>query len=556
LVGAKTIGLLAVLGIAGMTGAIGVLVSSSGARAHGAVPAIAPAPAEPPPTTRPRLKSTTDVRTMALHRAHLEAPDRVDCSGCHDMLAQDFRAPPVEKCLGCHKGHEPGIHGGKPEAKCFTCHDFLVPKVATRACLSCHEQPQGAHVAITEVHAKQDCLTCHAVHPKREAPKPDCLGCHDTRATGHPAGGSGRTVCLACHLPHRPAHEAVARCETCHVDGARDVPAAVRIPSTALFAGGHERCIGCHAGHTFTRASVKSCRDCHQGRHVLAQEKVAAHANCTSCHDPHAAKTSPPAARCAGCHAQIAASAKHPLDARGRDCIGCHPPHGDLGPSRVALGCTDRCHADKREAAHGTATCRDCHVRHRFLPEKTAPALCLDCHGKPIGHAPAIATSEGHARCTNCHQTAAHRPAAERPPCGTCHQPEASTAPKGHQTCKMCHDVHSGQRRPEAQKCEGCHEDRTHTPHVKVAGGCRACHRPHGPGGPAQRPTCNTCHAPASLTGLHASPSHHNCAACHLAHAPQVTGREPCLRCHTDRVDHQPTAKTCQACHPFGAVLP
>jgi hypothetical protein len=295
---------------------------------------------------------------------------------------------------------------------------------------------------------------------------------------------------------------------------------------------------------------VKSCRACHMNKHVLTSDKVAAHATCTSCHDPHAAKA-PPIARCLACHSKIGASSRHPHDPLGRDCVGCHPPHEQIGMSRVALGCTDRCHVNKRDAAHGTAACGDCHVRHRFVPEQTGPGLCLGCHARPLGRAPAIVTSDGHARCTNCHTTAAHRPAAARPPCGTCHEAEASSAPTGHRDCKLCHDVHSGKRRPEAVQCASCHADRTHTPHASVAGGCRACHRPHGPGGPQIRPTCGDCHATASVTGLHASPAHKTCAACHTAHAPEVTGREPCLRCHTDRRGHEPTARTCHACHTF-----
>lgn len=541
------------LAIAGMTGAVGVLVSPGsattqrGARTDGAGEPTAPAP-------RPRLTTTSDVRTTALHRAHLEAVDRVDCTRCHDLRASEFLRPPVERCLGCHTGHEPAVHGRIPEAACLTCHDFLVAgdaKPRARPCESCHHQV-AAHGAPAEMvsHRQQPCITCHPVHA-RQAGRPQCLDCHDTHATGHPAVAAGRTACLTCHQPHRPAREARAGCASCHVAGASDLPAAARIPPTALFAG-HDRCVQCHAGHSFTRAMVKACRDCHPGKHVLSAEKVASHAACTSCHPPHAAQ-SPPAARCTACHAAIAASSKHPRDPRGRDCVGCHPPHQDLGPSRMVLACADRCHVDKRDAGHGSLRCTACHARHRFRPEKTAPALCLDCHAQAIGGAPAIAAAAGHARCTNCHQTAAHRPAAARPACGSCHQAEASTAPTGHAECKKCHDVHAGTRRPEAARCESCHADRARTPHVRIPGGCQACHRPHGPGGPATRPTCAQCHAPGGLAGLHASPSHRNCGACHLAHAPSITGREPCLRCHTDRRDHLPAARLCQACHPFGA---
>jgi hypothetical protein len=553
LLAGKTIGLLAVIGIAGVTGAVGVLVSSGSAttRRVERAPSRPAAPAQP--RTRPRLTIAGDVRTTALHRAHLQAAERVDCVSCHDLRAHEFRAPPDGRCLGCHPGREPAVHGDAPEAACSTCHDFLLPdRAAARAhrCESCHDRAQGSYPAIA-IHRGQGCGTCHPVHPPRGVGPADCLGCHDTRATGHPANGTGRAVCRTCHLPHRPAREALARCQACHVAGAAGVPAKLRIPPTALFRG-HDRCLQCHAGHSFTRASVKPCRDCHPGKPVLGSDRVAAHAACTSCHDPHAAQSTP-VARCATCHAAIAASSKHPRAPGGRDCVGCHPPHQDLGRSRAVLGCTDRCHTDKRGAGHATAACVDCHGRHRFVPEKTAPALCLDCHARPIGLAPAIATSEGHARCTNCHRTAAHQPEAARPACGTCHEAQGRSAPTGHARCQSCHDAHSGRLRPEVARCESCHADRARTPHAGIPGGCRACHRPHGPNGPATRPACAQCHPTPSLTGLHLADRHKDCAACHSAHAPAIAGREPCLRCHTDRRDHVPVARLCQACHPFGA---
>ncbi len=547
----KTIGALAVIGIAGVTGAVGVLVSGAAATrrvAHGQVGS-----GELPATRRPQLTATRDVRTTALHRAHLQAAEPVDCASCHDLAAREFRAPPVATCLSCHPGDRPAVHRGAPEALCFTCHDFLAPDDAparARRCERCHDRAQGAYPAIA-VHRAQGCATCHPVHPRASAVPADCVGCHAARATAHPASGPGRALCRTCHLPHRPASDALVRCQSCHVAGAGGLPAAPRVPSTAL-SGGHDRCRQCHAGHGFTRASVKPCRDCHTGKHVLASDRVAAHAACTSCHDPHAARSTP-AARCATCHAAIAASSKHPRDPGGRDCVGCHPPHQELGPSRAALGCTDRCHSDRRGTGHASAGCSDCHRRHRFLPEKAAPALCLDCHARPTGNAPAIATSEGHARCTNCHLTAAHRPAAARPACGTCHEAESRAAPTGHANCRTCHEVHTGRRRPEAARCESCHADRARTPHARMPGGCQGCHRPHGPNGPATPPPCARCHPTPTLTGLHLATSHRTCSACHSAHAPAVAGREPCLRCHADRRDHVPAARLCQACHPFGA---
>lgn len=577
MLGGRTIGILAVIAIAGMTGAVGVLVSWPTTASS---PPVVPVSIETP-RPRPQLTSTDDVRTMALHRVHLQATQRIDCADCHDLRANDFRAPSGEKCLGCHANHEPLIHAAATEARtCVTCHDFLSPKPAkwAEACTSCHAKPQGTRPAIAS-HREQDCVQCHGVHGRREVA--DCLRCHDEQATAHVAGRSGFAACQSCHPPHTPARTALARCAGCHVDGASKLVEKAQIPATALFRG-HDRCVQCHVGHSFTRDTARTCRDCHQtkqvspahtactachdphaplakppaakcaschrAKQVLASAMVPSHAACTSCHDPHAPPPANPTARCTTCHREVAAATKHP----GRDCVGCHPPHEPFAP-RIALACTERCHAEKRApgVGHGTARCGDCHTRHRFTLAAPEPAFCLGCHAKPTGHAPAIATSTGHARCTNCH-TSSHRPAAPRPACATCHAPQASTAPPGHADCKKCHDVHTGNRLLTAARCESCHADRTRTPHVRVPGGCNACHRPHGPKGVATLPACAQCHT--NLPGLHGGAKHQRCSDCHRAHSTEIDDRETCVRCHTDRRDHVPDAKRCQACHPFGGT--
>jgi hypothetical protein len=569
LLGGKTIGVLAVVAISGVTGAVGVLVAE---RAR--VSAPTPLPVDPPVTTpmRPRLVNAEDVRTTELHRKHLGASTRIDCADCHELRANEFLRPSVESCVGCHENQQPAVHREAPAAAaCLSCHDFLLLTGAAGwagSCESCHAQPQGTRPAITS--HKERCTECHAVHSSK-APA-DCSKCHDTQTTKH-AAGHGAAACLACHPPHSQARLARERCVTCHVDGAPGLPRAVRIEQTAIFAG-HDRCTQCHDDHAFvktadpacrdchadrpvapahaacvgcheqhaaqTRVTAATCKTCHAGKHVLASRKVAAHADCRSCHDPHQ-PTSPAADRCATCHAAVAAS-KH---SQGRTCVTCHPPHTDLGSSQMAQGCSN-CHAEPR--MHGRAVCRDCHPKHGFVPREE-PAFCSSCHAKPIAGARAIVTSEGHVRCSSCHAAAAHRPNAPRPACSSCHAAEASSAPAGHADCKSCHDVHSGKRRPDV-RCETCHADRTHTPHVRVAGGCTSCHRPHGPNGRASPPTCGQCHT--SLPGMHLVAKHANCRDCHSAHEPEIRDREKCLRCHTDRRQHEPNAILCQACHTFG----
>jgi hypothetical protein len=569
LFGGKTIGVLAVVAISGVTSAVGLLVAERAPAFEEMPPRIEETVTAP---ARPRLVNAGDVRTTELHRKHLEASTRVDCIDCHELRASEFLTPTVERCLGCHENQAPAVHREAPDAAaCLACHDFLLLTGTASwasSCRSCHAQPQGTRMAITS--HKEQCTTCHAVHGSK-APA-NCSKCHDTQTTMHSAG-RGAEACLSCHPPHAPARLARERCVTCHVEGAKDLPAAFRIAASATFAG-HDRCVQCHDDHDFVKTAVRACRDCHAdrpvssahaacigchdqhaartrptaascktchaGTYVLASTKIAAHADCRSCHDPHKPKA-PAAERCATCHSAFAVT-KH---SQGRTCVTCHPPHTDLGSSQIAQGCNN-CHAEPR--MHGRAQCRDCHPKHGLVP-KEDPAFCLGCHAKAIASAPAIATSDGHARCASCHTAAAHRPNAPRPACSSCHAAQASTAPAGHADCKACHDVHSGKRRPDA-RCESCHASRTQTPHARIPGGCASCHRPHGPNGRASPPACTQCHA--SLPGMHKIAKHATCADCHTAHAPQVRDRERCLRCHTTLRQHEPNAVLCQACHTFG----
>ena len=90
--------------------------------------------------------------------------------------------------------------------------------------------------------------------------------------------------------------------------------------------------------------------------------------------------------------------------------------------------------------------------------------------------------------------------------------------------------------------------------HGLIDGGCKNCHRPHGPGGHAKPPGCTSCHAPKELPALHAVDEHRECLSCHKGHSLRKSTRETCLaKCHEKHIDHEPVAKICTGCHPFGA---
>ncbi|MCX5748437.1 MAG: cytochrome c3 family protein, partial [Proteobacteria bacterium] len=186
-----------------MTITVGVLVRSQVADPAPPRPQVAHAP-----RARPHLTNTDDVRATALHRVHLTATPRLECAACHDVGANDFRAPPVATCLQCHADHPPAIHRGAVDATaCLTCHDFLVPVANhwAETCARCHVEPQNSRPAIV-VHLEEDCTQCHAVHGKPVTPP--CLTCHARQETGHPAGGTAPATCTSCHAPHVPARAA------------------------------------------------------------------------------------------------------------------------------------------------------------------------------------------------------------------------------------------------------------------------------------------------------------------------------------------------------------
>jgi hypothetical protein len=604
---------LALLALGGLAGSIAIIAGAVSDR-HPDASAEQPGPTRRE-RRRADLSGEGDVRVATLHRVHVDSPGRT-CADCHDFPSQTFTTPSEERCVGCHPDNQPALHAESRTGAdgCLTCHDFLAadgevgaggpdpaPPVggAARArsrpliegpdvdCAGCHVEAQGAHRAI-DVHIDQDCLRCHTAHaarPARAEAKAECLECHAEQATRHTGGVRGNETCQGCHAPHEPGQKAAATCADCHAKANAKTSA---IPAGAIFAGGHDACVTCHVGHDIGRETAADCRSCHDEQPVLAA-KVTGHQECTSCHDPHAPLAAP-ASRCVSCHSKV--SPQHPPGG-GKSCVGCHPPHDSATRDAVvALACTGACHKSTREKplGHASAKCVDCHRPHRFavsLDAKHGGArdFCLDCHDQPIGDAREVKTSAGHSACDGCHKDP-HAPTAPRPACGTCHDkkaasvsaghadcgrchethtgarhaiakdcaschgPEATTAPVGHRDCSSCHDTHSGKQK---QMCSSCHADRAAGVHLSIDGGCRSCHRPHGPDGTAAPPTCTSCHETRKLPAMHTIADHQDCAKCHTPHAERSIGRATCLAgCHAEQKNHEPGATACQACHPFG----
>jgi hypothetical protein len=504
-----------------------------------------PPPAEVPP-------AWALFRTSAGHEEHV-GKRGIECKSCHDVAHDGFKNPGTAPCVGCHAREATQGHGGTSfgaptanaaeKSACLACHAFA-PKQTMPTCISCHQSAQGNAPAVV-THATAECTTCHVPHGEPTLASKECTTCHDERATEH-AKHTGSKGCVDCHNPHVPAREALATCVGCH---AQIAATALHIVSTQPDTGaktapghaGHDSCVDCHKPHSFVAAAPGVCIGCHSAKPTLLASTVNAHADCTSCHAPHAPTQA--ARSCAGCHTGVHVS----HDAHD-DCIGCHAPHsGDV--NRVALPCTT-CHANVATtdaSAHaGHVTCLNCHAHHDVTPQ-AKPALCTTCHAREVASA---SRNAGHSACTTCHGTSTHSPA-KAPACGTCHAVEQKTAPPGHQKCTSCHDPHSGERLP-VSACASCHKMEAASAHAKVKGGCATCHEAHGPKGVPAPPQCATCHAAASLPGLHTVTAHAECTQCHAFHEPPRSDRATCTTsCHADRRTHQPQAVSCSGCHVF-----
>lgn len=538
------------------------------------------------------VDSRERILETAQHAIHARATDPLDCEDCHELVADEYLRVKSWRCIECHGENRLVLHGAASvdsgARECWSCHDFTSADKAPTPCLTCHGDARGTVQAIS-LHdprsSTEDCSSCHRPHQEPSLQvSTDCASCHEkVRVSGHDKPDIQITGCASCHGYHEQAQTASPRCTNCHRQSRAEVPAS------ATFQG-HDKCVACHRPHRFFKAEVIGCDDqCHAATVVLAQDKVKKHRGCRGCHQPHAVRSSTQEA-CEDCH-RNRIDPKHPKDRQTRSrCGGCHKPHNERG-APLAVRCS-QCHEVAgtdtglhRSAKRDGPACQDCHKPHDFGLKDRGVSLCTGCHGaKPFRNAKTVRPHEKHADCFSCHGTdVAHRADREPAACGSCHaaqealvsgdheqcvachephsatlrkqcrgchEDQARTAPKDHERCAACHEPHSAS---VVKQCVDCHADRVSGIHAKVDGRCDACHRPHGPSGPDKPPACKTCHERAALPGLHRAEKHDGCRDCHRSHGEQpYRTRAACLTCHTKQLSHEPDAKVCTGCHPFG----
>lgn len=484
-----------------------------------------------------------DARLSTGHRAHLalSGERQLSCRDCHALADAGFSAQAVKRCESCHqqeKEHHHPFDGGVAMG-CTSCHVFRASGEAAHidpwGCRRCHvEQLDGGAVLgpapgeanpghlppHVSVHVKR-CEACHRPHGAPFTQPADCGGCHDVNVS-HGKGEKALVAdtCMACHPHHSKASDALARCTGCHVGG--PVPAKAQVKAAALFSPGHTGCSTCHAPHAFVAERAARCTSCHVEKPVLAAAK---HQDCVSCHQPHEPRAAPKG--CESCHQKL--HPKHPVDARGQPCLGCHPIHGEVAgltkpspdggtpvSSSLAVGC-GACHQTPELNAQNLhargLVCLSCHAApHDGSPPREH--LCDRCHLTQITSTRANA---GHQRCGDCHPGLPHAPPVSPKPCLDCH-PTKQPPQRGHVQkleCASCHQSHSAK---VTTRCTDCHG----TPDAPLPGlhlipkhaQCSTCHAPHAPAPGLEPKACRSCHPQPSLKS-HPTPPQ-QCISCHL----------------------------------------
>lgn len=498
-----------------------------------------PIPPGPKPPTQFVPRTWADVRDGPGHIVHLEVG--VQCLECHTEGETDYINPGIEACERCHGAQPVNVHTfallvGKMD--CFDCHNFYPQQsLGPDQCIRCHAAPQGPRPAI-EIHAEQACVECHRPHEDVPLQPRNCADCHQVTATHKKGVPVDQTECQVCHAPHSAAKRVNSACIACHSTEKPAIPTA-----TALFAG-HDRCIDCHKPHDAKGAVIAQCAQCHENRQTAGADRATEHRRCVSCHQPHTPKSAFDNATCTACHAQVELT--HAKDDASADrCASCHVAHGE-SPTKVqsCSSCHDFAGSDVGTHA-AKLSCGECHVAHSFQIGKTA-ADCGRCHEQILA---ATKRLEGHAKCVDCHVKAPHDPGLGAKLCRECHSEILGKSPEAHTKCRECHATHDGARTAGA-KCVRCHEDSVRSAHVRLAAkACADCHKSHD----RRKPDCASCHPKDKLRNLHTVAEHQACADCHTVHGDDLSAeRARCVKCHQQQRAHEPEAKTCRSCHPFG----
>jgi hypothetical protein len=384
----------------------------------------------------------------ACRDCHRSEVHQANCESCHRPHQQPFTQ--ASNCIDCHRvelthGKAPSLAPSwTPDASttavaetCQGCHAPHTPAVqASQQCLSCHtgsKVPAAARVSAQTLFMnaeKKGHLGCGTCHPTHAFDKPSVKGCSTCHAGKPVLAATEHPACITCHAPHQP-RAAPRPCASCH----QKIATGLGHPPTAEGVS----CTGCHPPHGAPDALetvALACVSCHRDARFNDEVVHALTVRCESCHVKHAGapKREP---LCASCHAtQVDLTKRNQGHAR---CDDCHAglPHGPPPEPKPCL----TCHADRQppQPAHVSAlSCASCHQSH----SAKVIATCRDCHLEPKRPPlPGLHAVSQHRECKNCHAPHSPEPSANGPAmCLTCHvRPSQKNHPTPPKQCVGCH---------------------------------------------------------------------------------------------------------------------
>jgi predicted CXXCH cytochrome family protein len=309
---------------------------------------------------------------------------------------------------------------------CVKCHEEAVSSevlcMATKEqmCTLCHDIPEAGGPALLTEASEQLCLKCHTqdkfkgrfVHGPVAVGA--CVACHDPHG-GNPSeliGTAGRQVCLTCHTDMearlenaRFQHKAVVdSCTDCHAPHASDYQYELREATFDL-------CTKCHENilDNYQKAGVKhapvvegsACLNCHDS-HMADDERLLVADGidvCLKCHD---GVVKVDQYELAHMGELLANNPVHHGPIQGRECSGCHSPHGSSYFRLLTDEYPKDFYTSFQESKYGL--CFRCHDSSLVKEERTTTLTGFRDGDRNLHFVHVNKTPKGRT-CRSCHET-------------------------------------------------------------------------------------------------------------------------------------------------------